>query len=225
MDSLQNEPRFTPVTGNGHAAEIPRKRFDPTRIFVEKDRLTWFWFGFAMLVLAGSAVDRIYLVQSFKQRERVIVVDPASTFYVSPLLKFSEAKELHAQQSTLVQVSSVVSNREAADNLISEALQAGPLEPNCYRTEYAHALLCRGEVERGHKNFEQAGGAYREALQHYELMEMRWGIVRSTVGLNLIGQRRELPIGLGLEGCDAVVWSRFKEGGKFAPGMLCENLP
>ena len=53
MDSLQNEPRFTPVTGNGHTAEIPRKRFDPTRIFVEKDRLTWFWFGFAMLAAPG----------------------------------------------------------------------------------------------------------------------------------------------------------------------------
>ena len=74
-------------------AELTRKRFDPTRIFVEKDRLTWFWFGFAMLVLAGSAIDRIYLVQSFKQRERVVVIDPANTFYVSPLLKFSEAKE------------------------------------------------------------------------------------------------------------------------------------
>jgi hypothetical protein len=116
MDSLQNEPRFTPVTGNGHAAEIPRKRFDPTRIFVEKDRLTWFWFGFAMLVLVGSAVDRIYLVQSFKQRERVIVVDPASTFYVSPLLKFSEAKELHAQQSTLAAVAFLQRNPKGFDN-------------------------------------------------------------------------------------------------------------
>jgi hypothetical protein len=116
MDSLQNKPRLTPVTGNGHHSEIARKRFDPTRIFVEKDRLTWFWFGFAMLVLVGSAVDRIYLVQSFKQRERVIVVDPANTFYVSPLLKFSEAKELHAQQSTLATIAFLERNPNGFDN-------------------------------------------------------------------------------------------------------------
>jgi hypothetical protein len=116
MDSLRNEPRFTPGTGNGHQAEIVRKRFDPTRIFVEQDRLTWFWFGFAMLVLAGSAVDRIYLVQSFKQRERVIVVDPSSTFYVSPLLKFSEAKDLHAQQSTLAAIAFLQRNPKGFDN-------------------------------------------------------------------------------------------------------------
>ncbi len=116
MDSLQNETRFTPVSGNGHHAVTPRPRFDPTRIFVERDRLTWFWFGFAMLVLAASAIDRIYLVQSFKQRERVIVVDPANTFYVSPLLKFSEAKQLHAQQSTLAAVALLQRNPKGFDN-------------------------------------------------------------------------------------------------------------
>ena len=96
------ERRETPVIDNGQSkiAE-PRQRFDPTRIFVQKDRLVWFWFGFAMLVLLGAAVDRYFLVQSFKQRERVIVIDPANTFYVSPLLKFEEAKALHVEQSTL----------------------------------------------------------------------------------------------------------------------------
>jgi hypothetical protein len=116
MDSLQNEPRFTPVNGNGEHAALTRKRFDPTRIFVEKDRLTWFWFGFAMLVLAGSAIDRIYLVQSFKQRERVVVIDPANTFYVSPLLKFSEAKNLHAEQSTLAAIAFLQRNPGGFDN-------------------------------------------------------------------------------------------------------------
>ena len=116
MDSPQNEPRVTPVTGNGQHAELTRKRFDPTRIFVEKDRLAWFWFGFAMLVLVGSAVDRIYLVQSFKQRESVVVIDPANTFYVSPLLKFSEAKNLHAEQSTLAAIAFLQRNPNGFDN-------------------------------------------------------------------------------------------------------------
>lgn len=102
MDITRTELRVTSVPQNGEAHETaPKKRFDPTRIFVEKDRLVWFWFGFAMLVLLVSAIDRYILIQSFKQRERVVIIDPSSTFYVAPLLKFSEAKGLHVQQSTL----------------------------------------------------------------------------------------------------------------------------
>jgi hypothetical protein len=33
-----------------------------------------------------------------------VIVDPAGTFFVSPLLQFQEARELHAQQSTLAAV-------------------------------------------------------------------------------------------------------------------------
>ena len=43
-------------------------------------------------------------MNAFKQRERVVIIDPAGTFYVSPLLKFDDANELHAQQSTLATV-------------------------------------------------------------------------------------------------------------------------
>jgi hypothetical protein len=97
LDEIIRETK--PVTGNG-APSAAKPRFNPTRIFVEKDRLAWFWFLFAMLVLVVAAVDRITLVRNFKQREQVVVLDPAGTFYVSPVLKFQEAKELHAQQST-----------------------------------------------------------------------------------------------------------------------------
>lgn len=116
MDELETKPRITPVTGNGQHTPMPRKRFNPTRIFVEKDMLAWFWFGFAMLVVAGSAIDRHFLVEGFKQRERVVVIDPANTFYVSPLLKFEEAKDLHAQQSILAATAFLERNPKGFDN-------------------------------------------------------------------------------------------------------------
>jgi hypothetical protein len=116
MDALETKPRITPVTGNGQHAPMPRKRFNPTRIFVEKDMLAWFWFGFAMLVIAGAAIDRHFLVEGFKQRERVVVIDPANTFYVSPLLKFEEAKDLHAQQSILAATAFLERNPKGFDN-------------------------------------------------------------------------------------------------------------
>jgi tetratricopeptide (TPR) repeat protein len=127
--------------------------------------------------------------------------------------------------SRLVSVSSEVRNVETANKLVNEAIQAGPLKAECFRTEYAHAMLCRGEIERGQKHSKQAREFYREALHYYRLMEMQWGIVRSTIGLNLVGESRELPARIQIEGCDEVIWSRFKAGDNFPAGILCENIP
>ena len=38
-------------------------------------------------------MDRYHIVSQFKQRERVVIIDPAGTYYLSPLLQCSEAKE------------------------------------------------------------------------------------------------------------------------------------
>jgi hypothetical protein len=105
----------TPTSATAKVAET-KPRFDPTRIFVQKDKLVWFWFGFAMLVMAGASVDRYFLVQSFKRGERVVVIDPSGTFYVSPLLKFQDAKELHVQQSTLATTAFLDRNPKGFDN-------------------------------------------------------------------------------------------------------------
>jgi len=117
MEAQKTELRETtvPSSAQTRVAE-PKAQFDPTRIFVQKDRLVWFWFGFAMLVLAGAAVDRYFIVQSFKQRERVVVIDPSGTFYVSPLLKFEDARELHVQQSTLAATAFLDRNPNGFDN-------------------------------------------------------------------------------------------------------------
>src|SRR5262245_44401571 len=78
-----------------------RKHFDPMLLFARRDRLPWFWFLVAVAVTVLAAFDRYHLVQQFKQRERVVIIDPAQTYYISPLLQFEEAKELHAQQAEL----------------------------------------------------------------------------------------------------------------------------
>jgi hypothetical protein len=176
MDSPQNEPRVTPVTGNGQHAELTRKRFDPTRIFVEKDRLAWFWFGFAMLVLVGSAVDRIYLVQSFKQRERVVVIDPANTFYVSPLLKFSEAKNLHAEQSTLAAIAFLQRNPNGFDN--NELMKQMFLK---HALEKANAYLAVEEPEFKAKQLHQ-----KVEVSQVEVLNTREDVVLTQVTGQLV---------------------------------------
>lgn len=91
------------------------RSINPTRLFVDRDRLAWWWFLCAGAVLVTAAFDRYHLVNAFKQRERVVIIDPASTFYVSPLLKFEEANALHAQQSTLAAIALLQRNPKDFD--------------------------------------------------------------------------------------------------------------
>ena len=56
---------------------------------------------FTVAVLLLSAMDRYHIVSQFKQRERVVIIDPAATYYLSPLLQFSEAKDLPVQPAEL----------------------------------------------------------------------------------------------------------------------------
>jgi hypothetical protein len=83
METTESTPRQTP-TGNGSATiHFPRKRFDPTQLFAQRDRLPWFWFFVAVAVTIFAAFDRYHLIQQFKQRERVVIIDPSQTYYIS----------------------------------------------------------------------------------------------------------------------------------------------
>jgi hypothetical protein len=115
MNAVETTIRETPVRKT-ERANLSRRKFDPTRIFVDRDRLAWFWFIVAGLILVGAAIDRFFLVQTFKQRERVVILDPSGTFHVAPLLKFEEAKDLHAEQSTLATVAFLERNPKGFDH-------------------------------------------------------------------------------------------------------------
>ena len=93
-----------------------RPHFDLTRLLVLRDRLPWFWFAFTVVVLLLSAIDRYHLISQFKQRERVVILDPAGTYYLSPLLQFAEAKDLHVQQAELAALAFLERNPKDFDN-------------------------------------------------------------------------------------------------------------
>ncbi|MDX1951083.1 MAG: hypothetical protein SFY81_02800 [Verrucomicrobiota bacterium] len=177
MNATEAELRTTPVTGNGHArVQSPRRRFNPTRIFVEKDRLVWFWFAFAMLVLVAAAVDRYYLVQSFKQRERVVIIDPASTYYLSPLLKFEEAKDLHVQQSALAATAFLQRNPKGFDN---EELLKQMFLKNAF--EKASTFRQREEPEFKSKQLHQ-----KSEISRVDVLQTRENVVLTQVSGQII---------------------------------------
>jgi hypothetical protein len=108
--------KTTPANSGSPSPVATRKHFDLTRLLVQRDRLPWFWFAFTVAVLLLSAIDRYHIVSQFKQRERVVIIDPAGTYYLSPLLQFQEAKELHVQQAELATMVFLERNPRDFDN-------------------------------------------------------------------------------------------------------------
>lgn len=115
METISSDLRTT-TPPSQRPRNVRRRDADPIRVFVDKDRLARFWFLLAAAVLVGAAVERIQLVHTLKERERVVIVDPAGTFFVSPLLQFQEARDLHAQQSTLAAVAFLERNPKGFDH-------------------------------------------------------------------------------------------------------------
>ena len=75
METISSELRNTAPTPR--PKNIRRRDADPVRVFVDKDRLARFWFLAAVAILIGAAVERIHLARTLKERERVVIVDPA----------------------------------------------------------------------------------------------------------------------------------------------------
>ena len=61
-------------------------------------------------------MDRYHIVSQFKQRERVVIIDPAGTYYLSPLLQFLEAGDSHIQQAELATMAFLERNPKDFDN-------------------------------------------------------------------------------------------------------------
>ena len=111
-----NSSNLRTTTPSHQTPHVRDRRADPIRVFVDKDRLAKFWFLAAVAVLVGASIDRIALAKTLKERGRVVIIDPAGTFYVSPLLHFQEARELHAQQSTLAAIAFLERNPKDFDH-------------------------------------------------------------------------------------------------------------
>ena len=119
--------RVTPTARNTSASSTTVRSLDPTRIFMQRDRLPWIWFGIAGAILVLATFERVHLVQELNRREHVVIIDPSHTYYVSPLLNFEEAKDLQAEQATLATLAFLERNPKDFDH--PELLQKTFLKP------------------------------------------------------------------------------------------------
>jgi hypothetical protein len=170
--------RETPVTTT--TAQRSKNAANPVRVFVDKDRLAFFWFLIAVLALGCAIGSPLYLVNKFKQRERVVIVDPAGTYYISPLLDFQEAKQFHAQQSTLAAVALLDRNPKGFDNpeLIKQMF---------LKVAYAKAIKQQGSEEdefkskQLHQKVEIAQIDILETRENFVLTQVTGQLIRTGV--------------------------------------------
>jgi hypothetical protein len=77
------------------ASAVRGAAFSPARMFADHTFAARAWFLVACGALAFCAVQPFLIIKAYRARERVVVLDGAGSFSVSPLLGFEEAKELH----------------------------------------------------------------------------------------------------------------------------------
>jgi hypothetical protein len=156
------------------------KRLNPTRIFVDKNRLALCWFIIAALAIAAAVFQPIYLVRQLKKQERVVIIDPAGTYYVSPILEFQTAKDLHAEQSTLATISFLERGPEGFDH--PQLLQRIFLKP-AHEKALKHRSFEKDEfkAKQLHQKAEIAEIKILETRESYVLTEVRGQLIRTGI--------------------------------------------
>jgi tetratricopeptide (TPR) repeat protein len=120
-----------------------------------------------------------------------------------------------------------IPDADRANRALQKAEEFGPLSRDYLRTEYAHLALCRGELFRTAGKIDEANAWFSKAFECYIKMTVRWGVVRSWIGLQLTGKKVEFPKldGHTPEGLDSTLLSRFSKGENMPRGILSANLP
>jgi hypothetical protein len=89
--------RETPVDATKRlpADASRRMAFSPAKLFADHAFAARAWFFVACGALVLCFIEPFLVINAYRARERVVVLDGAGTFSISPLLGFEEAKDLH----------------------------------------------------------------------------------------------------------------------------------
>lgn len=82
-------------------SQRPKKSWRPLDLFADHARAARLWCVVALVAILFCAAQPFLILQAYRTRERVIVMDGGGTFHVSPLLGFEEAAKLHEQHAVL----------------------------------------------------------------------------------------------------------------------------
>lgn len=160
----------------------PTRSLSPLELFVNPALAARIWFIVAACAVVLAAVQPYLLVRAYRTRERVVILDSAGTFHVSPLLGFEEASKLHEQHALLACLALLQRNPVGFDQpelleklFLPEALQQA-------RSDWA-----KNAEEFGRKNLHQKAEVLKltvlETREQLVLVQVEGQLVRTgTVG-------------------------------------------
>lgn len=79
----------------------PRRAWHPLAMFADHALAARCWCVVALIAVGFCAVQPFLILKAFRTKERVVVLDAAGTFHISPLLGFEEATTVHEQHALL----------------------------------------------------------------------------------------------------------------------------
>lgn len=164
----------TPVPGG--RPRLPKQKIQPTRVFVDRDRTAFLWFCVAAAAVTVTFVQPHFLIRKLQEKERVVILDPAGTYHVAPLLRFQDARDLHAQQSTLVVMAFLERNPKGLDH--PELLKQLLLKP-------AHDKAQRQVAAEG-PEFKAKNRHQKPEIARIDILETRENFVLTQVTGQLI---------------------------------------
>lgn len=118
-------PHVRPLT-----AHRPKPAWHPLDLFANHASAARLWCLVALAAVGFCAVQPFLLIQAYRTRERVVVLDGSGTYHVSPLLAFEESAKLHEQHALLACLALLQRNPAGFDQpelleklFLNEALQ------------------------------------------------------------------------------------------------------
>jgi hypothetical protein len=79
----------------------PSRAWNPLRVFADHALAARWWCLVALAAVGFCAVQPFLLIRAYRTEERVVVLDGAGSFHVSPLRAFEDATKLHEQHALL----------------------------------------------------------------------------------------------------------------------------
>ena len=88
-----------------------------TDLFLAKDRMAVFWFLVSCITIACCAIYVKAIMADSHKQSRVVIMDDAGVYYITPSLEFQDAKALHTAQTRLAMETLFNRGPKQLDNL------------------------------------------------------------------------------------------------------------
>jgi hypothetical protein len=174
-----NPLRETAVTHRALPAAA-KAGMHPLQLFADHGFAARLWCGVAVLAIGYAVVSPYLIIKANRVRERVIVLDPAGTYHVSPLLGFEEAGKLHEQHALLACLALYSRNPSGLDQpellekvFLAEAARQAQGEVTASAEEFAAKHL--------HQKAEVLKLTVLETRENLVLVQVEGQLVRSGV--------------------------------------------